>query len=117
MSVFDDIKKLAEPMPDIPEMPKLDDLITRVEPDPEMMEHVRTGVKSLQTELELLRQEATDYHAQEAKRHRDEDFQAKIDRKKDLRHDFIVAAFGAAFALILERIGDIIKFLIQLFHV
>ena len=70
-----------------------------------------------QTELEQLRKEVADYHAKEDERHREEAVQTEIQRKKNLRNNFIVAAFGAAFALFLEHICDIIQFFVQFFKI
>lgn len=44
-----------------------------------------------------------------------QDAQMILDKKKDRRHDFCVAAFGCAVTLIIEHLGDIANFIVHLF--
>lgn len=64
--------------------------------------------------LEQMRKERAD---QDAEKHA-ADAQAVKDKKKDRRHDFLVAAFGAALTLFLEHIGDVVDLInVALEHV
>ena len=54
--------------------------------------------------LEQVRKERSDQEAKERAAHA----QNVKDKKKDRCHDFLVAAFGAAVALLFEHIGDVV---------
>ena len=48
---------------------------------------------------------------------RSDDLLAVKDKRKQKRHDFLVAAFSSAFALLIEHIGDIVYFVQKLFGI
>ena len=61
--------------------------------------------------LHLLQEKLQKEKEIEAKREAEREsdrVQAVKDKKKDRRHDFLVAAFGAAVALLFEHIGDVV---------
>ena len=65
------------------------------------------GFTLLQLHKEKLQKEIDIEANREADR-RSDYVQAIEDKKKDRRHDFLVAAFGAAVALFFEHIGDVV---------
>lgn len=74
------------------------------------------GIEALRQEdvrLAAAEQAAEDHareQAQQAEKDSSDRAQVLSDKKKDYRHDFAVAAFGAAVTLFVEHIGDIIDF-------
>jgi len=65
---------------------------------------------AIRAELEKTRNEFSDYKAQHAKQHKTDAAQAVIDKKKQRRHEYAIAAFTVALTLALEHIFDLIKF-------
>lgn len=55
-------------------------------------------------------------HAEQEAEQRAHDAQRLKDKKQACIHDFVVAAFGSAFALLLEHMGDIVDFVKRLFE-
>lgn len=64
--------------------------------------------------LEHIRQDMSDYYAEEQKNRCADRIQAEQDRKHDLRHDFFVAIFSCILTLVFEHCEDIIHFALQL---
>lgn len=54
-------------------------------------------------------------HAEQEKEQRAQEAQRIKDKKQARIHDFHVAAFGSAFALLLEHLSDIVHFIQRLF--
>lgn len=54
--------------------------------------------------------------AEQEAEQRADDAQRLKDKKQAYIHDFAVAAFGSAFALLLEHMGDIVDFIKRLFE-
>lgn len=65
---------------------------------------------SLRSGLENTADELRDYKAQQTKQRDADIVQARIDKKKDRRNQFLVSAFTVAFTLFLEHLGDVEKF-------
>ena len=68
-------------------------------------------IKSEGLEAYRLEKKMRDERAKEEERKHAQDVQMALDKKKDHRHDFHVAAFGGAVTLFVEHIGDVIDFL------
>lgn len=68
------------------------------------------GLHLLLSAQEAAKQKA-DEQAQQAEKDASDRAQVLSDKKKDYRHDFAVAAFGSAFTLFIEHVGDIIDFI------
>lgn len=66
--------------------------------------------RRIANELEATRQELADYKAQQYEQHETDTAQMKLTEKKQIRHQYIVAAFTVALTLALEHIVDIADF-------
>ena len=71
------------------------------------------GIAAMLEYESRLKKEENERARQEAK-DRAEHAQAVEDKKKDRRHDFLVAAFGGIVTLLVEHFGDIMHFLQKL---
>lgn len=67
------------------------------------------SIDAISIALEQTRDEFADYKAQQAKQRDSDAVQAAVDKKKQLRHEYLVAAFTVALTLFLEHFLDIVE--------
>lgn len=67
------------------------------------------SINAISAALEQTRDEFADYKAQQAKQRDSDAVQAAVDKKKQLRHEYLVAAFTVALTLFLEHFLDIVE--------
>lgn len=70
---------------------------------------IATGLKTLRSDLEQTRKELADLKADQDRQRNANAAQAIIDKKKQRRHEYLVAAFTVALTLLLEHFGDVIQ--------
>lgn len=66
-------------------------------------------IADLKVELEQTRNELTSYKTEQKEQREADARQAVIDKKKDRRHELLVACFTCLFTLALEHIRDIVQ--------
>ncbi|MBQ8615970.1 MAG: hypothetical protein IJ418_00525 [Clostridia bacterium] len=73
------------------------------------------GREALSAENER-RKASTDQQANQYAQQRAAYLQAIVDKKEQRRHDFKVAAFSVALTLLLEHVGGLVHFIVELFR-
>ncbi len=81
------------------------------------IEELASEVSVLQSHLQQTAQELCDYKTQQAEQYQADAAQAIIDKKKQRRHEYLVAAFTVALTLSIEHIADIVEVLKLAFKV
>ena len=66
-------------------------------------------IGAIRSELEKTRNEFSDYKTQHSKQHEADAVQAEFDKKQQLRHEYLVAAFTVTLTLFIEHFFDIIE--------
>lgn len=76
----------------------------------ESVNRLAADFANLRLDLEKTADELREYKAQQAEQRETDRAQAVIDKKKDRRNQFLVAAFTVALTLFLEHFCDVVKF-------
>ena len=66
-------------------------------------------VGAIRSELKKTRNEFADFKAQQAEQRKADAVQAQVDKKKQRRHEYLVAAFTVALTLFIEHFFDVVK--------
>ena len=74
------------------------------------LDDLAAELASLRSGLEKTTDELREYKSQQAEQRKADHAQAVIDKMKDRRDQFLVAAFTVAFTLFLEHFCDVVKF-------
>lgn len=79
------------------------------EAEAQRAQQTAASIGAISAALEQTRDEFADYKAQQSKQRDSDAVQAAVDKKKQRRHEYLVAAFTVALTLFLEHFPDIVE--------